>query len=58
MNDWLARYGAAFFLGIPMLCYLAQALVVYRPGHRYGMTMMMTAYAFAVVGQYLDTKGI
>jgi hypothetical protein len=58
VSDGFARYGAIAFLGVPLVCYLAQAFLVYRPVNRVGMTMMMVGYAFALVGQYLDTKGI
>jgi hypothetical protein len=48
----------ALFLGLPFLCYLGQGFLVYLPHGRLGMTLMMTGYAVALIGQYLDNKGI
>jgi len=42
------------FLGVPLLCYLAQALVVYAPAGRWGMCLALCAYALANVGLILD----
>lgn len=58
MNQFLETYGAPLFLGLPLICYMAQALLVYRPQHRYGMALMFVAYAIALAGSYMDSKGI
>lgn len=57
MSDFLTRNGSLVFLGLPFLCYLAQA-GLFGATRRYGMSMMLVGYAFALIGQYLDTKGI
>ena len=51
---WVATYGSVLFLGLPLLCYLAQAFLVYRPYGRVGLQMMMWGYAFALIGQFVD----
>lgn len=58
VSTWLSHYGSIVFLGVPLVAYFCQAWFVYRPGHRYGLMLMMFAYAVAIVGQYLDTRGI
>ena len=46
------------FLGVPMLMYVLQGVVVYLAAGRYGMALSMTAYALANVGLILDLYGI
>lgn len=46
------------FLGIPLLAYVVQGLVVYLAEGRYGMALCMVAYALANVGLILDLYGI
>jgi len=47
-----------FFMGLPMLCYLGQAIGVYWQQGRYGMALALFSYALANAGLILDSKGI
>ena len=51
-------YKPLLFLGIPLLAYAVQSVVVYYAQGRYGMTLCMAAYALANVGLILDAYGI
>lgn len=42
------------FLGVPMVCYLAQGVIVYAPAGRWGMCLALCAYALANVGLLID----
>jgi hypothetical protein len=44
------------FLGIPLLCYLAQGVFVYASSGRVGMCLAMLAYALANVGLIIDAS--
>jgi hypothetical protein len=46
------------FLGIPLLMYVLQGVLVYWTNHRYGMAIAMFAYAVANVGLIMDMFGI
>lgn len=46
------------YLGVPLLMYLAQAMLVYVAAGRYGMALCLGAYALANVGLILDAYGI
>lgn len=46
------------FLGVPLLMYVLQGVVVYIAAGRYGMALCMFAYAAANVGLVLDLYGI
>jgi hypothetical protein len=52
------NYQPIVFLGIPMLAYAIQSVVVYYAQSRYGMTVCMAAYALANIGLILDAYGI
>lgn len=49
---------ALVFLGVPLLMYVLQGVVVYIKAGRYGMALCMFAYALANVGLILDAHGI
>lgn len=50
---------AAFvFLGVPLLMYVMQGVLVYLKAGRYGMALAMFAYALANVGLILDVYGV
>jgi hypothetical protein len=51
-------YSPIVFLGIPMLAYAVQSVVVYYAQSRYGMTVCMAAYALANIGLILDAYGV
>lgn len=46
------------FVGVPTLCYLAQAIGVYWQQGRYGMALALFSYAQANVGLILDQQGV
>lgn len=46
------------FLGVPLLMYVLQGVLVYYAAGRYGMALCMFAYATANVGLVLDMYGI
>lgn len=51
----IAKYGVWVFIGIPMLCYAAQAIWVYLPQGRIGMALAMFGYVLANIGIIIDT---
>ncbi len=53
-----SEHAAFLFLGIPMLMYVLQGIVVYWNAGRYGMTLCMVSYALANIGLLLDVYGI
>jgi hypothetical protein len=52
------KLGPVFWLGVPMLMYLGQAVFEYLRQGRYGMALCLTAYSLANVGLILDAHGI
>lgn len=52
------KLGPIFWLGVPMLMYVGQAVFEYLKDGRYGMALAMGAYALANVGLILDSHGI
>lgn len=46
------------FLGVPLVMYVLQAVVVYLAAGRYGMALCLAAYALANVGLILDAYGV
>ncbi len=52
------KLAPVFWLGVPLLMYLGQAIFGYLAEGRYGMALTMTAYALANVGLVLDAHGI
>ena len=52
------NHSGLIFLGVPMLMYVLQGLVVYWTAGRYGMALCMFAYALANIGLVLDQYGI
>jgi hypothetical protein len=60
-REFLPRWGwliGVIGLGLPFLCYVLTAFGYYLPLRRIGMCMQFAGYAFAIVGTYLDMKGI
>jgi hypothetical protein len=58
MTALIDKFGVYLFVGVPMLCYAAQGVLVYMKQGRYGMAMAMFGYVAANVGIIMDAKGI
>lgn len=58
MKALLEQWGTVLFMGLPAMCYLLQASLVYYEQGRYGMAFAVFSYAQANLGFMLDSRGI